>query len=75
MMAEKEPSHAELAEAHIQNAVEVGLSRPVAQEWIALARVEATLAVAAEQKRVADWLEAWPLAHDGSPVTSPNAVY
>ena len=71
-MAETAPSHAELAEAHIQNAIAVGLGRPVAQEWIALAQVEATLAVAAEQKRVADWLEAWPLAHDESPVITPN---
>ena len=72
MMAETAPSHAELAEAHVQNAIEVGLSRPVAQKWIALAQVEATLAVAAEQKRIADWLEAWPLANDESPVVSVN---
>ena len=71
-MAENAPSHAELAEAHIQNAVAVGLGKPVAKEWIALAQVEATMAVAEEQKRIAIWLEAWPLAFDNSPLITPN---
>ena len=71
-MAENVPSHAELVEAYIQNAIAVGLDKPVAQRWIALAQVEATLAAAEEQKRIAIWLEAWPLAFDNSPVITPN---
>lgn len=42
--------------------------------WQRSAQVHATLALAAEQKRVADWLEAWPLANDESPVVSVNGV-
>jgi len=39
---------------------------------IYLAHVHATLAVADQQKRTADWLERWPIAHDYSPVISVN---
>ena len=70
----RKPNHAERAEGHIQAAIATGVSRPVAQASIAMAQIEATLAVAAEQKRIADWLEAWPLAHDESPVVSVNGV-
>ncbi len=71
-MSAAEPSHAERAEAHLINAQGAGLDRPLSQAWIAAAQAEATLAVAAEQKRIADWLDAWPMAFDGSPVISPN---
>lgn len=67
--------HAENAIGHVQFALEVGLETERGKAWLVMGQIDAQLAVAAEQKRIADWLEAWPLAHDGSPVTSPNAVY
>lgn len=45
-----------------------------AEMLLAQAQVHATLAVAEQQRRIADWLESWPLAHDESPVVSVNGV-
>lgn len=67
-MSAAEPSHAERAEAHLINAQEAGFDRPLSQAWIAAAQAEATLAVAAEQKRIADWLDAWPISNRGFPI-------
>lgn len=67
--------HAENAVGHMSFAQEVGLETERGKAWLTMAQIDAQLAVADEQKRIADWLEAWPLAHDGSPVTSPNSVY
>lgn len=42
------------------------------QATVTAAQVHATLAQAEQLKRIADWLETWPLAHDESPVVSVN---
>lgn len=39
-----------------------------AQVMALLAQSEATMVLAAEQKRIADWLEAWPISHRGFPI-------
>lgn len=66
--------HAENAVGHMLFAQEVGLETERGKAWLTMAQIDAQLAVAAEQKRIADWLEAWPLAHDESPVVSVNGV-
>ena len=64
--------HAENAVGHMSFAQEVGLETERGKAWLTMAQIDAQLAVAAEQKRIADWLEAWPLAHDESPVITLN---
>lgn len=66
--------HAENAIGHVAFAQEVGLETERGKAWLTMAQIDAQLAVAAEQKRIADWLEAWPLANDESPVVSVNGV-
>ena len=38
-------------------------------EFLAEAQLHAVLAVAEQQKRIADWLEDWPLGSRGEPMT------
>lgn len=53
----------------------VGRTKMTSEEAQAIAtaaQVRATLAQAEQLKRIADWLETWPLANDETPVVSVN---
>lgn len=71
--------HDHLAQAN--EAVEAALKEastalgPASREfWLAKAQAQATMALAFQQARIADWLEAWPIANDEAPIVHVNGV-